>query len=220
MKLHLGCGKNPIKGFVNCDIQDLPGVDKIMDCADLRIFENLSADLIFAHSFFEHLYCYQHSLFLSECKRVMKKEGLLFLLGIPDFEKVCDLYLNKKPGIPPFGGTFNLYQSYRLTHGDYEGEGKASIPQLHKALFDKPSLWALFKTIGFNTVFIFNYTFPKEQYKIPIGIIASKENKIYKDKLISLISPFKDFFDNYREITALINEVSPTLPYIQGTTDI
>ena len=31
MRLHLGCGQSPIPGWVNIDVQQLPGVDRVLD---------------------------------------------------------------------------------------------------------------------------------------------------------------------------------------------
>jgi len=217
MKLHLGCGKDHIDGFINCDIQKIEGVDKVINCSDLRCFEPESTDLIFAHSFFEHLYIPEEGRFLLEAKRILKKEGLLFLLGIPDFKEIARLYTEQAPGITPFYGTFNLYQAYRLTHGDYMDEKGSNIPQLHKTIFDKPSLVQLFSILEYKTAVIFNYTFPKEEYRIPIGIIASPEDKIVKERIKELLNEFRKYFNDIQEIISPLNRHSPTLPYLEGS---
>jgi predicted SAM-dependent methyltransferase len=53
MKLNLGCGPDVRKGFTNCDIRDLPGVDVVVDVADLHGFE--AVDYIMALDVLEHM---------------------------------------------------------------------------------------------------------------------------------------------------------------------
>lgn len=200
LKLNLGCGKDIKKGFVNCDIQWSKGVDFRIDCSDLSGFFDNSVDLIFCHSFFEHLYLYQQVPFLQGCKRILKKGGFLVILGIPDFEKICRLYLTKVIAQPVFGMSFNLYQAYRLTHGDFEDGKKASIPQMHKTLFDKASLVELFRNSGFKNTKIFNYDFPEESQEISIGIVAFKGKEPSRKKTIDVLSEFKVCFNDLESV--------------------
>jgi len=199
-KLYLGCGSNPIKGFINCDIQKLPGVDLVFDCADLSRFETNSVSLIFGNSFFEHLYLYQQAPFLRECFRVLNKDGILIFTGIPDFDLIAQLYLDSKPGLKPFNGVFNLPQVYRLTHGDFEEDGKACIPQMHKTLFNKDHLEKLFNAVDFTSHMIFNYKFPGEQYDISMCVVAYK-NPGHKGKNIkAVMRSLSRFFEEPEDI--------------------
>lgn len=197
LRLHLGCGKDHIEGMINCDIQKLKGVDLVMNCGDLSDVHCKSVSLIFTHSFFEHLYVYQHSPFFEGCKRVLNKEGALVLLGIPDFDKIAQLYHERAEGVHPFGGTFDLYQAYRLTHGDFEENGKANIPQLHKTIFDKNGLTRLLEKHSFSDYSIFNYKAPKEQYKLAIGIVAWKKRSTGKESARRVLSGFKKYFGDF-----------------------
>jgi len=193
IKLNLGCGKDIKKGFINCDIQRYPGVDKVFDCSNLKVFKNDSADFIFCHSFFEHLYLYQQYPFLNECYRVLTDSGYLLVLGIPDFHAISKAYIRSLEGVAPFGGTFDLYQAYRLTHGDFEGNSRANIPQMHKTIFDNTSLSNLLKQSKFPYFNIFNYKFPGEYLELAIGFFAKKEktpfNKLPED-LQNLINEY------------------------------
>lgn len=53
MRLNLGCGPDVREGFTNCDIRDLPGVDVVVDVADLHGFE--AVDYIMALDVLEHM---------------------------------------------------------------------------------------------------------------------------------------------------------------------
>ncbi len=139
---------------------------------------------------FEHLYIEQQGDFLKHCFRVLQKEGTLCMLGIPDFEETARCYLEKRPIGKPFGGAFDLYQAYRLTHGDYESVEGVSIPQMHKTLFDTDMLNTLFSMSEFSEYRIFRYKFQDEKYPITLGVVASKGLEITNEKLESVLSPF------------------------------
>ena len=200
LRLHLGCGTDLIEGFVNCDIQDIEGVDEVMDCGNLLRFGNNSVKSIFGHSFFEHLYLYQQVPFLKGCKRILDDSGVLVLLGIPDFEKICRCYLSGVPAQPVFGKHFDLYGAYRLTHGDFEDGEKASIPQMHKTIFDKEGLGVLFPFCGFKNTRIFNYCSPGEDQKIGIGVIATNGAILTRNEMNITLSEFRHYFDDLGDV--------------------
>ena len=200
MKLNLGCGRDIRKGFINCDIKKYPGIDKVFDCGSLASFKKDTVDLIFCHSFFEHLYIYQHLPFLEDCKRVLNESGRLIILGIPDFEMICKLYLGKFEGQAPFYGTFSLYQAYRLTHGDFTEKESASIPQMHKTLFDKEYLARLFNSVFPKSYYPFSYDFPNEIFQSTLGVVACKNPPPAGFSLVKILSEFNSYFENLDNI--------------------
>ncbi len=200
MKLNIGCGRDIKKGFVNCDTQKYSGVDEVFDCSNLSPFKKNTADLIFCHSFFEHLYIYQQRPFLEDCKRVLNKSGYLVILGIPDFEMICKLYLGKFEGQAPFYGTFDLYQAYRLTHGDFIEKESAVIPQMHKTLFDKKYLVRLFNSVFSKRSYFFSYDFPHEQFQTTLGVVVCKNPFPAGSSFVKVLSEFNNYFDNLDNI--------------------
>ncbi len=196
LKLNLGCGKNIRPDFINCDIQKYPGVNKVMDCSDLSVFIKDSAELIFSHAFFEHLYLNQQIFFLNHCFRILNNKGVLILLGIPNFDEIARCYLEKRSMTSPFGGTFDLYQAYRLTHGDYEKNKTISIPQMHKTIFDKKALETLFSLSKFKYFKIFSYNFYKEKYSLGLGVVARKDSDFKPNEIKIILTPFASIFDN------------------------
>ena len=46
VKLHLGCGKKYIPGFIHIDLDDYPHIDYRHDISSLPMFANNSVDLI------------------------------------------------------------------------------------------------------------------------------------------------------------------------------
>lgn len=76
-KLHIGCGPQILKGWVNIDNAQYPGVDQVLDVTAGLPFEN--ASFVFAEHFIEHLSYEQASAMLRECRRVMRDDGVLRL---------------------------------------------------------------------------------------------------------------------------------------------
>jgi predicted SAM-dependent methyltransferase len=107
-KLHIGSGRARLEGWVNMDIQALPGVDVVADVTQGLDFENVEA--IFAEHFLEHLAIDDALAFLGEAYRVLGKDGWLRLstpnldwvwsthyrLGAaPDVKRAAALALNR-----------------------------------------------------------------------------------------------------------------------------
>lgn len=95
LKLHLGCGSVHIDGFVNVDINYLPGVDIVDNVRHLRKFEAGSVDLIYASNVLEHLGRWEYTPALSRWYELLKPGGLL-RIAIPDFEAICDYYMRTR----------------------------------------------------------------------------------------------------------------------------
>lgn len=87
MKLHLGCGKKILSGYVNIDANcgDVHG-----DIRDLSAYENNSVDEILAVHVWEHFWLNEVLGIAKEWKRVLKPSGKL-ILEMPCQEKVFDL---------------------------------------------------------------------------------------------------------------------------------
>ncbi len=76
-RLHVGCGRSPLAGWVNIDAQALPGVDVVADVTGGLEFSGCEA--VYAEHFLEHLRI-DHALdFLAESRRVLGEGGLLRL---------------------------------------------------------------------------------------------------------------------------------------------
>jgi predicted SAM-dependent methyltransferase len=94
MKLHLGCGTNLFKGWINIDV--LQGADIICDLSQGKLqFGTNSADYIYSEHFIEHITKEQGLTLFSECLRVLKPGGVL-RISTPDLIVICQDYLNKK----------------------------------------------------------------------------------------------------------------------------
>lgn len=91
LKLHLGCGSNPLEGYVNIDKYN-PKADKIMDACKLDYPDN-SVDEIFTSHMVEHIAYPEFMRALKEWHRVLVKGGTL-IIRCPNFEKHLRDWLN------------------------------------------------------------------------------------------------------------------------------
>ena len=103
IKLHLGCGKRYIPGYVNIDIQEYPTVDIVTDVMTLPFEEN-TVDLIYSCGMLEHfgvnrnLQFFRHTAWtdvLDYWHTLLKPGGMVYI-SVPDFEAVCHEYLENR----------------------------------------------------------------------------------------------------------------------------
>tara|TARA_R110000765_G_scaffold71547_1_gene138906 strand:- start:19 stop:579 length:561 start_codon:yes stop_codon:yes gene_type:complete len=84
-KLNLGCGHNVIDGYVNIDVQELPGVDLSLDFIKNKLpFEDGEVSEVVMYHTIEHVEKKHHYAIFSEIRRVLGIGGELFL-SYPDF---------------------------------------------------------------------------------------------------------------------------------------
>lgn len=142
MKLHLGCGKRKIPGFVHVDLADFPHIDHKRDVRDLSCFENDTAELIYACHVLEYFDRQEVPNILTEWKRVLKPGGTI-RLAVPDAEPLFEVY--RKTGnlnfiLGPLYGRMNVYSSV----------SDGSI--YHKTIYDFVSLKQVLESCGFSNI--------------------------------------------------------------------
>jgi predicted SAM-dependent methyltransferase len=91
MKLHLGCGKRFIPGFVHIDAVDYPHMDHVATIDNLSFIPTDSVDLIYNCHVLEHFKRRDVDRVLREWQRVLKPSGTL-RVSVPDFSKICEIY--------------------------------------------------------------------------------------------------------------------------------
>lgn len=91
MKLHLGCGKRHIPGFVHIDAIDYPHVDHVATIDNLSFIVDASVDLIYNCHVLEHFKRRDVGRVLKEWHRVLKPGGIL-RVSVPDFAELCEVY--------------------------------------------------------------------------------------------------------------------------------
>ncbi len=90
-KLNLGCGRNLIDGWLNCDLFAVyPGVFQ-MDAGENYPFQDNSFEFIFSEHMFEHLTLHQQTNMLRECHRILKSRGIM-RMAMPNMHFLMNLY--------------------------------------------------------------------------------------------------------------------------------
>jgi predicted SAM-dependent methyltransferase len=135
-KLHLGCGKRYIPGFVHVDQADYPHVDFKCDVADLSRFESNTVELIYACHVLEHFKRDDVEQVLREWYRVLIPGGTI-RIAVPDFEAVVKVYQKSK----------ELELIMGLLYG-----GQDDPYNFHRVIFDFKYLKQLLQKVGFTNV--------------------------------------------------------------------
>jgi len=91
MKLHLGCGKRYIPGWVHVDLDWFEHIDFNSPVYPLDIFEDSVADIIYASHILEYFDDAEAEMVLLEWARVLKPGGII-RLAVPNFETLIEIY--------------------------------------------------------------------------------------------------------------------------------
>ena len=145
VRLHLGCGKRVIKGYIHIDIADYPHIDYEHDTSKLPMFAESSVDLIYASHLLEYYDRLSVKEVLNEWMRVLKVGGIL-RIAVPDFETLVQVYIKYK----------NLDLILGPLFGRWQNPGSNSVIY-HKTVYDFPSLKDLLESSGFKNIRKWNW---------------------------------------------------------------
>ena len=173
--LHLGCGRYSIKkGEVfNSDLS----FENFIDVLKPLPFPDNSIDVVFHEHLFEHLdFPFQTLSFLKECRRVLKKNGVL-RFSMPDFDKYVDAYLhNELETAFKYGANFK--ETYEMEVMNFLFKQRNE----HKFIYNFRSASHLLKTTGFGTI---------NRQDFNVSSIAEWKYDRWNDKLTMYIEAFK-----------------------------
>ncbi|MBI4050177.1 MAG: methyltransferase domain-containing protein [Candidatus Doudnabacteria bacterium] len=140
MKLHLGCGKRYIPGFVHVDWAKFSHIDYRHRIDKLPMFKTNSADLIYCSHTFEYFDRVEAQEVLKEWSRVLKRGGVLHL-AVPDWDallKVYKKYQDLRKILGPLYGRWPISGSKKIIY--------------HKTVYNFQDLKKLLKKNGFIKV--------------------------------------------------------------------
>jgi predicted SAM-dependent methyltransferase len=179
-KLHLGCGKHYLKGYINIDLpfqgQSVmeAKADVYKDIRKLEYDEN-SVDEIRHHHLLEH-FTRQEALKLILQWRKWLKSGGLLVIETPDFEECFKFFL---------GSNFkNRFRIARHIFGSHESDWA-----IHRDFWDKDKFEFVLNKLGFEVVSV-------EQFDAVLGKIPKTSRLIKKIPTRILRKPFADLLPN------------------------
>jgi predicted SAM-dependent methyltransferase len=136
MKLHLGCGRRYIPGFVHIDVVDYPHVDHVSSIDNLSFLQDASVELIYNCHVLEHFKRREVGRVLGEWHRVLAPGGRL-RISVPDFAALCQVYTRTRDLALVIGPIFGRQ--------DY-------LYNIHYNLFDFDTLKLELERAGFREV--------------------------------------------------------------------
>jgi predicted SAM-dependent methyltransferase len=143
LRLHLGCGQAPIPGWVNIDVQALPGVDRVLDVRDGLPYRDVAA--IYAEHFLEHLDVSEGLACLAECRRVLAPDGIL-RISTPNLDWVFATHYRYGQWPTDQDAISDCFHLNRAFHG-----------WGHRFLYNLPALAAALTAAGFSKISMHGY---------------------------------------------------------------
>ncbi len=159
-KLHLGCGRNYLRGWINTDINSKKfQLDQELDITKNFPFENNTISYIFSEHVIEHMDYKEGKFMLEECYRVMRPNGKI-RISTPDLKFLIKLYTKDKTQLQK--DYINLNINHRAYDIDkYHCTDAFIINNFvrawgHLFIYDKETLTNLLKEIGFKNINSYN----------------------------------------------------------------
>ena len=139
MKLHLGCGKRYLEGYIHVDIAKFEHIDYQLPIDDLSTFNSNTVEEIYASHVLEYFDRNDVVNVLNEWKRVLKPSGIL-RLAVPNFPKLVEVYQSSKDLSSILGP---LYGKWDIGNQEFI---------YHKTVYDENSLNKLLEEVGFKNI--------------------------------------------------------------------
>lgn len=185
MKLHLGCGKRYLPGYIHVDIDKHPHIDYYHDIKQLPMIASGSVDEIYTCGTLEYFdRVTEIPMILKEWRRILKPNGLL-RISVPDFEGIVKIYkkYHDLDGIGILGPIFgrieietNSGKEILFHKTVYDFESLKKVLESARFIDIKRYNWKKFLPISYDD-FSAAYVPHKDPNGIPLGlnVICKKE---------------------------------------------
>lgn len=140
LRLHLGCGKRYLPGFIHVDVDDHPHLDYRHAIERLPMFGDGTAELIYCCHALEYFDRAQALEVLREWRRVLEPGGVL-RMAVPDFGALAAIYA-QTGDLGRLLGPLYGRMAVRTPQGD--------AVLYHRTVYDEKSLEFLCKEAGFS----------------------------------------------------------------------
>jgi len=177
-KIHLGCGKNYIPGWINIDNRkitayDLTDIDIEYDLTMPFPFEENSLDFVFNEHFIEHI-TYEEGLILLRNLHKSLKPGGVVRIACPDLRKTVENYLSGNWNREKFNWIRSSCHMLNV--------GLNYLYWEHKYVYDKEDLINSLKLAGFSEENIKEQTFANSDFPELQNIEVREDSMIFEAK--------------------------------------
>lgn len=158
--LHLGCGPNPIDGWLNTDVRPT-GQTVRLDAARPFPLPDESFDYAFSEHMFEHLDYEEGRSMLRECRRILRPGGIL-RLTVPTLDFLIRLYREPETEIHRRYTEWHLKRFAPRIYADFAADGRPLPAALvvndfmrmwdHRTIYDLATLCEMLALVGFSQV--------------------------------------------------------------------
>ena len=149
IKLHLGCGRNILDGWINTDYNTAKfGGSEYLDVTKKFPYNNNSVDYIFSEHMIEHITYHEGKFMLEESFRVLKVGGKI-RISTPDLKFLIKLYNEDKTELQKRYIEYS-FKEYKLDcNSDTFVINNFHRDWGHIFIYDEKTLKSLFELIGF-----------------------------------------------------------------------
>ena len=144
LKLNIGCGRAQFEGWLNIDGNFIHRPDMWLDVRRGLPFKDKTVGVVYSCHFFEHLFLTELNPLLSECRRVLRDDGLL-RIAVPSLGSAIVAYQN---GDPDWFSTFPA--EFRSLGGRFFNDMLCG--DQHRLMFDFTFIQELLSNLGFKEV--------------------------------------------------------------------
>ena len=145
-KLHLGCGKTYLPGYIHVDKDTGKHIDYNADIRKLNMFVDNSVDEIYTCGTFEYFDREEVPSILEEWSRVLKTDAI-FRVSVPNFESITKVYLENGQDVDSRGILGPLFGRWPIVDSSNK-----DVVLYHKTVYDSKSLTRVLSSAGFYDI--------------------------------------------------------------------
>lgn len=159
-RLNIGCGKTPLDGWINTDLEpSLDGVEFLDAAKEFPYIDNYF-NIVFSEHMFEHIDLVGQTNMLCEVHRTLKQGGT-FVLTCPTMEFLIDLYNNPDTENNRryiefhsqfYGGPYNTFFNTTETLPKSVVINNFMHMWGHLSIYDCPTIIQMLRTTGFVNI--------------------------------------------------------------------
>ncbi len=196
--LHVGCNykdKSHLEGFNNdnwkeirFDIDESVKPDIVGTLTDMKLVETASVDAIYSAFNIDHIYPHQVSTALREFYRVLKEDGMTFII-CPDIQRVCEVVAQDKLVEPLYDSPTGPISPIDILYGHRRSIAQGNEYMAHKGGFTYSVLNGVLYGAGFKS------SIGGKKGNWDLCIVAFKQKKSHEEmkKIVSQFIPNAKF---------------------------